>query len=89
MRRCFLQALVLVTAVAVLCPSAGWGVAARRVEMAPGVVAAFAGDEEPWIEAVPLRGEAQLAYARRLTGSADNLPALLVANGGRSCSRIC
>jgi len=83
MRRCFLQALVLVTAVAVLCPSAGWGVAARRVEMAPGVVAAFAGDEEPWIEAVPLRGEAQLAYARRLTGSADNLPALLVANGGK------
>ena len=51
--------------------------------MAPGVVAAYAGDEEPWIEAVPLRGEAQLAYARRLTGSADNLPALLVANGGK------
>ena len=51
--------------------------------MAPGVVAVVAGGAEPWIEAVPLRGEAQLAYARRLTGSADNLPALLVANGGR------
>ena len=83
MRRCFLQAFVLVTAAAVLWPSSAAGVAARRVEMAPGVVAAFAGDAEPWIEAVPLRGEAQLAYARRLTGSADNLPALLVANGGK------
>src|SRR6185503_10536382 len=83
MRRCCLHALVLTTFVAVLWPSAAGGVATRRVEMAPGVVAVFAGAAEPWIEAVPLRGEAQLAYARRLTGTADNLTALLVANGGK------
>jgi N-acetylmuramoyl-L-alanine amidase len=54
----------------------------RRVEMAPGLVVAAAGDSEPWLEALPLKGEGQLAFARRLTGSADNVPALEVANGG-------
>ncbi|HEV8238257.1 MAG TPA: N-acetylmuramoyl-L-alanine amidase [Thermoanaerobaculia bacterium] len=83
-RRGWLLGLVLVTVTFLVSPAEGrTGAAPRRVEMAPGVFATIAGEDEPWIEAVPLRGEAQLAFARRLTGSADNLPALLVANGGK------
>ncbi len=58
-------------------------VAPLRAEMAPGMVAAFAGDAEPWLEALPLKGEGQLAFARRLCGSADAAEALRAANGGR------
>ncbi|HEV8630067.1 MAG TPA: N-acetylmuramoyl-L-alanine amidase [Thermoanaerobaculia bacterium] len=50
--------------------------------MAPGMVVAVSGDDEPWLEAMPLKGEGQLAIARRLCGSADAAPALVTANGG-------
>ena len=51
--------------------------------MAPGMTAIAPADGAPWLEAVPLRGEGLLAFARRTTGSIENATALVTANGGK------
>jgi N-acetylmuramoyl-L-alanine amidase len=82
-RRCCLHALAFSTLLLVVQASAALAAAPpRRIEMAPGLVIVFSGESAPWLEVMPLRGEGQLAFARRLTGSTDTVPALLTANGG-------
>ena len=83
LRRCWTHALAFVTVSLAVLPAPLEAASPRRVEMAPGLVAVLSGESEPWIEAMPLPGEGQLAFARRLAGSADGAPELQVANGGR------
>jgi len=54
----------------------------RRVAFGTGLVAVSAGENEPWLEALPLAGEGQLAFARRLCGDSTLTPALIEANDG-------
>jgi N-acetylmuramoyl-L-alanine amidase len=83
-RRC-LQALVLATLALVASSFPAWAVAAgpRRVAMAPGMMAVAPAEGMPWVEAVPLRGEGLLAFARRTTGSTQNAKVLVAANAGK------
>lgn len=55
-----------------------------RVELADGTIAVMTPSQELYLEAAPRRGEGMLAFAVRLCGSVEAVPAIVAANGGRT-----
>jgi N-acetylmuramoyl-L-alanine amidase len=53
------------------------------VQLATNIDALTAGESEPWLEALPLAGEGELAFARRLCGDSGVASALTDFNGGK------